>query len=396
MRCVSRIITAGLAASATVGLALMLPSAAGTATARAGGLRQGSAAPPAPQGPHIHLNSVQGGGGSRPWVANPIDFYLYNDTPYTWTLDPTQTTNEVGAGSDWTLLNWAGAPPPQTLQPGQVMHLQSFTQSQGDVNVSVDDAWVGYTFIDVNGGGHLVQVNAGGYYYQAPVRGYSLDGSASSGWTNSTSVFHMATQPSAPANSVGGFINNPVSITIDAKTNPDGAAQALSHFADSDPNTRAFTPTAPPTWSQSDAVPGSATLINTTSTDSELVATTGTTNAETTSLSEEMSWETELGILGVVNESLAVSISGGQEWSTSTETKNGDLMGVKPGDKGWFVKTNQVENVTGNFDFTIYNGLLTYHIQNATFSMPGLTHKDAEGVPIPGTAFTPHTEAYHP
>jgi hypothetical protein len=358
-------------------------------------------APGDPAGhPQIRINYVQGVGPAPPpnWTYN---FYLYNYTPYVWTLDPTETTNlfddAYSQTQPYKLKDWEGAAPPQTLQPGQVMHLEKVSGSAG--SCCYTESWVGYTFTDDHGVRHLAQMHAQPNANGDNLYAYSNDwkGSATTGgWYDSIDVFHMHGAPGAPLNNSGAFMSHPVDINIDAKSNPDGAAQVLSYFQDSDPTTRSFKPTAAPSWTQSDPVPGSARLINTSSAEAELTASTGTTNTESTSLSEKLSWELEVGLFDVANAGVNASIESGQEWSTSNEAENGNRMTVHPCQQGWFIKQNQVQSVTGDFDFAIPAWQVTYHVTNATFSVPGLTHNGADGIPIPGTSFTSHTEEIAP
>lgn len=358
-------------AAALVGGAVLIGGAAGPALAATSTATAQDDAGVQPVGPPAPNNMS-------------FDYRLYNDTPYTWTIDPSGTLSQHWySDTQWTKVDWRGVGPAQTMKPGDVMHLRKESHSTYDANDG-DDDWISYSFTDANGAQHLVRVHAD---YQDHLTSFSMDRSGDD-WVNSTAVFHMAYQPGAEANSVGAFLNKPAEVTIDAAADPKRAADAVSHFSDAGATGKKFTPTADPTWTETDPKPGSATLINATSSPAELTAITGTTNSESTSFSEEIAWETQLGFLGVANAGISASIGSTQEWRVSDTVENGDTMTVPSQKQGSFVKTNDVENVTGNVDFTIYDGLLTYHLKNVTVSMPGLT-KPGQSIPVPGTAFSP-------
>ncbi|MBB2893197.1 hypothetical protein [Flexivirga oryzae] len=356
-------------AAAVAGSVVLVGLAAGPALAATGGQDDSGVQPVGPPAP----NDLS------------FDYRLYNDTPYTWTIQPSGTQSQhLYSNSGWTKVDWRGTGPAETMKPGDVMHLRK--ESKSPYAADGDDDWVSYTFTDADGGQHLVRIHAD---VNDNVTSFSMDkADTDTGWANSTAVFHMAVQPGAEKNSVGAFLNEPAEITVDASTSPDGAADAMTHFTDADATHKAFTPTADPTWTESNPAPGSATLINTTSSPAELTAMTGSTNTESTSLSESLEWDTELGVLGLANAGISASVESGQEWSVSNSVDNGDTMTVPACQQGHFVKTTEVENVTGDFDFTVYNGELTYHIKNVTVSMPGIS-KPGQSIPMPGTAFRP-------
>jgi hypothetical protein len=311
-------------------------------------------------------------------------FDLVNETPYTWTLYPKGTVAEVWGSTDggthwqWIKQAWDGrAIPPQQVLPGQSVSSLS-DEEPGD---SRFDVWVSYEFQDADGGWHLAQAHRDTSYQ---LTSFSNDVDPATGnYTHATATFHMAAQPGGCG--VGAYLDKPADITIDAVAHPDQAATVMAKLPQG--THASYTPTAPPTWRESDPVQGSARLINATSAPAELTATTGSTNSETTDLSMELSWSTKLAILDLANVSIAASVEGGHSFGVSTEVEDGNTMPVQPGRMGWFVKTTQSEHVTGDFVFTL-NGNVTYHVKNATVSMPGVS-KPGQGVPVPGTAFTP-------
>lgn len=312
----------------------------------------------------------------------PDDHYsLTNDTPYVWTLDPSNTVSESWDGR-WEHGEFTPALP-TTLNPGEVLSRSKVTHTPG-FNDGLDQ-WVSYTFTDHDGGRHLVQIHDDNF---ERMTSFSNDWDATGKkWVQSTATFHMAFQPGGGAHDAGAFLNKPVDITIDAAKDPQTAAEVMTKFKDGTDSS--YTPTAKPTWTESNPVQGSSRLINATSADAELEATTGTTNSERTSLSLELGWKTGLDILGFANTSIEASVEGGHAFETSTEVENGNAMTVEPGEMGWFVKTTQDESVTGDFTFT-YAGNVTYHVKNVTVSMPGVS-QPGQGIPVPGTAFTPKT-----
>ncbi len=89
-----------------------------------------------------------------------------------------------------------------------------------------------YTFTDHDGKKHLVRVHANQWDV---LTSFSRDWDpASNSFVNSTATFNMQGQRGAQPNSVDAFLSKPATLTIDAETNPKGAAELISHFHDAD------------------------------------------------------------------------------------------------------------------------------------------------------------------
>ncbi len=320
--------------------------------------------------------------------------YLYNNTPFTFTFEPQWSNINYLDGNQWTPIGnrhwhdiqpaWAWGQPPKTLQPGEVMRMSKSGHSTYDP-FDGHNVWLSYTFTDADGKRHLVQVHDDA---SDILSSFSADWDGSK-FVQTTATFNMQWQPGAPPNSVGAFMTKPAEITIDAKTNPNGAANAMKLFDGA--TNKSYKLTAPPTWSQSDPVQGSAKLINWSSSEAWIKSTTGTLNGQSNSLSAELSWETNLSLLDLATVTVSASVEGGHQWGSTDEVRNGNQMSVDPGQVGWFVKTTQVQSVTGDFNFTAYNGAANYHVTNVTVSQQGVS-RTTNGIPVPGTGFTPHVE----
>ncbi len=125
--------------------------------------------------------------------------WLYNNTPYTWTLDTTQHyMRDKTPGGVIRAIDGHGDQPPRTVPPGGNMSVRKW-------NKSTEDMWVGYRFTDADGRLDLVQIH--GLDTDAPATGYANTWMGDH-WAATSPTFHIAPQPgTGHGNSLGAFLN---------------------------------------------------------------------------------------------------------------------------------------------------------------------------------------------
>jgi hypothetical protein len=187
---------------------------------------------------------------------------------------------------------------------------------------------------------------------------------------------------------------------IDAKTNPDAAADALNSGT-CDPNTCWKTDTDPgsckpwpvPKDQYSDCVPadqnntthyaitsdwgppsvlGDVLYNCSTNIGAETATSVKDEREETTSLSERVSLKLSLKLLGIVGESTEFSVFSKQSESVSTAVEVENAVAVRPGYKGWTVTQVKSGTVTGSAYVTDGVGKVI-QIANLDMSFPGHT-----------------------
>jgi hypothetical protein len=116
------------------------------------------------------------------------------------------------------------------------------------------------------------------------------------------------------------------------------------------------------------------------------------TRGEGTSVSESVSAEVSVGILGVAKESVGFTASSGQSQSFKTGVKISQAVPVKPGFKGW----TDASMLTGVLPGSVYitNGIHLVAVTGIDLTFPGWQGPSVKGLPpvvYSGTA-TPMTE----
>lgn len=162
--------------------------------------------------------------------------------------------------------------------------------------------------------------------------------------------------------------------TIDAKANPDAAADALnSGCAD----------TSKCTWHNDTKItydygPPSilGDVLYNCSDDEYAETAVGVEDErqETTSVSEKVSLKVSLSFLGFAKSSIEADVSSGQAEAVSTSVKVTNSVAVPPGYKGWTVTEIVSGNVTGSAYVTA--GINLIQVKNIDLSFPGYQDPD--------------------
>ena len=203
-------------------------------------------------------------------------------------------------------------------------------------------------------------------------------------YVNSTATFYIS---STSWQQVNCALTHPAEVTIDAAQDPKAATAVMANLWSQGTN-RQFTATAGPTFLTGAWSRGSPVGLN------EILRTGGLptlgggdTKEETTSIGLEVSWSTSLDILGLVNQQVSASITGGRDWTTSLEDSQSYTVDIEPDNQGWLEWAASSAQATGDFTFTwtAPSGLvtpagITYHVNNATVTQPG-RNNGSGGVP---------------
>jgi hypothetical protein len=309
--------------------------------------------------------------GTKCWYA------FINDTPYVMKL----LSADAWFNCCWPkysdrITDRFDGPPAQTLQPGQKT---VFGFTEPGVGSTWDAAEIRWTFTDVNGGKHRADYNID---TNGNPTSYSLDAAADGSFFVSTATFHMAFDADGFPNDIDAVLSHPAEATIDANVSPATATSVMKLF-DQGTN-RSYTPTRGLSFTNTDVNRASARVQNATNEPVTLSLTGGDTHQETTSIGLELRWSASLDILGLVNQTLSASITGGHSWGTSDTTSNAIDIPIDPGDEGWVQTSTTNATVTGNFTFTTPQGI-TYHVLNATVTEPGF----GPNGPVGAVTFSP-------
>jgi hypothetical protein len=271
-------------------------------------------------------------------------------------------------------------PPAQTLQPGQKT---VFGFTEPGVGSSWDAAEIRWTFTDVNGGKHRADYNidtdGNPFLFSLDA---APDGSFNDGASVSTATFHMESANDGYPNDFAAVLSHPAEATIDANTNPAAATSVMKLFEQG--TNRSYTPTTGLSFTNTNFKQASARVQNATNEPVSLRLTGSDTQQETTSIGLELRWSASLDILGLVDQSLSASITGGHSWGTSDTTSNSVEVPIDAGDEGWVQTSTTNATITGNFNFTTPEGI-TYHVLNATVTEPGF----GPNGPIGALTFSP-------
>jgi len=176
-------------------------------------------------------------------------------------------------------------------------------------------------------------------------------------------------------------------VIIDAAKNPDAAAAAMAHWAESTTTNKDFVVTSNPLYSHTPTYSGNAySLPKSYPTPEQHGLSVEHDYSSQWSIGGTLSAETKLGIIGFANASLQVSVTAGHEWTTEHDENQAVTATVDPGTINWMeVYTSQV-TITGNYSFTA-NGT-DYQIDNVTITEPDNPPPSEPQGPFTGYVFT--------
>ena len=315
---------------------------------------------------------------------------LANFLPYTMTLTYSAASQPGGGGGGWCYADGYYDMPSQSIPPGSNMVFQIITET--DIfGTPVAGNWctaeLHYDFTDVDGGQHRCR------YLVGPDRNlyvYSQDLSDGN-YVNSTATFYITETDWLQVNCV---LTHPAEVTIDAAQDPKAATSVLANLWPQGTNQQ-FTTTAGPTFPTGPWSRGSAVVVNDSSGPVTLTLGGGDTKEETTSIGLELSWSTSLDILGLVNQQVSASITGGKDWTTSATDSQSYSVDIDPNHQGWLEWAVSSAQITGDFTFTwtppsggVTPAGITYHINNATVTQPGRNNDPA----VPAVTWRPQVE----
>lgn len=352
---------AAAALSGAVALAVAAPASARSiaATAAAGSSR-----------PTI-LTGEKSVGLGQAECSSWIDTYCYyafiNDTPYTMTL-----TQDMSWYGDHNADGFSG-PPVDTLLPGQ-KEVFGFYEDHHEWM----QAAISYIFHDVDGQKHEADYNIDSNGNPSAT---SNDFNADDQEFESTGTFYMRMDPDGWPNDIDAVLSHPAIVTYDAKTDPDQVASIMAKYW-ADGKDKDFTLLSGPTYSQSTPTRASGVVENTSNEPATLSLSGTDTHEESTSIGASLTWSTELGIFGLVNQKVSATLSGGHQWSTTDKRTDTESDTVPPGDVGCLFDSASMATVTGDFTLTTPEGI-TYHLNNVTVTDP------AQAVNGPAVEFRP-------
>jgi len=181
-----------------------------------------------------------------------------------------------------------------------------------------------------------------------------------------------------PGHEACTILSKPAEFTIDASQDQAAATSLMTNLWPQGTD-RDYTPTTGVTYTpNSPWARGSAMVVNGSSEDVSLTMEAGDSTSETTSLAVTLAWSTSLGILGLVNQKLSASITGGVSWANSVSLSSSEGMTIPAGQQGWLQWCTTSAQVTGDFTFTWTPPSggetpagITYHVNNVTITQPG-------------------------
>lgn len=303
------------------------------------------------------------------WIDTDCYYAFINDTPYEMTL--TQDRTWYGDNYSHGFLAF----PVDRLEPGQ-KEVFGFEEDEHDWI----QAAISYVFTDVDGVRHEADYNIDG---NGNPWATSNDFNADDHEFESTATFHMAHDSDGEPNDIDAVLSHPAVVTYDASTQAAQAASIMTLWPQG--KDRDFTIVSGPTYSQSTFTRASALVENTTKEPATLTLTGTDSHEEATSIGASLTWTTELGLLGLVNQKVSATLSGGHQWSTTDKTINSESVTVPGGDVGCLFDAASEATVTGDFTFTTPQGI-TYHVNNVTVTDPAQATNGPPVVYRPGLA----------
>ena len=168
--------------------------------------------------------------------------------------------------------------------------------------------------------------------------------------------------------SSAGASGSPTSTqTIDAKTDPSGAAQALNMCANG--AQCKFTPVGQPTFALSaPRILGDA-LYNCGGAEAEDTVAISDERSQSTSLETSLSVKASVEILEVAKASIEAEVTNKQMDEVSTKTTQTNSVSVEPGEIGWTETQVPVATLTGTYSIT--NGGNQINVTNVALALPG-------------------------
>jgi hypothetical protein len=331
-------------------------------------------------------------------------YFLTNYLPYTLTLTSPVDGTTGRQNGDQGEYPWTSNLPYASIPPGGDSWFELISETT-IIGTPMNGNWasceLNYDFTDINGGKHrcTYTVNNSGYVWVVSMD-LAADGTT---YVGSTEVFQI-TPNAGPHQNVPGYeactiLSKPAEVTIDAGQDLAGATSVMANLwpQGTDPD---YTPTTGVTYTpNSPWARGSAMVVNGTSADVSLTMLAGDSTSETTSLDVTLAWSTTLSILGLVNQKLSASISGGESWQQSVSLSSSEGMTIPAGQQGWLEWCTTSAQVTGDFTFTwtppsggYTPAGITYHVNNVTITQPGYSagsvtwQPNSEAIPSPASS----------
>jgi hypothetical protein len=327
------------------------------------------------------------------------NYSIINCLPYTMTLTYSATQNP-----NFNVGFVFGYSPAGSIPPGSVTTF--WVQEMWPEGLPVDppppsDEWTSvelhYDFTDVNGGKHrclytVSQHDGIPYVYSQDYQ----DGN----YVNTTATFEILPgfgQWPYP-HGVAAVLTQDEETTIDASQDLAAATSVIANLWPQGTNKDFTATTDSPTFQTGPWTRGSAVVNNATTEPVTLQLQGGDTTSETTSIALTLSWSSSLDILGLVNQSVSASITGGHDWSTSVMDSQSYSVTINPAQKGWLEWAVSSATITGDFTFTwqppintpgVPIGKINYHVINATVTEPGRGQDPA----VPAITWEPHLES---
>lgn len=281
-----------------------------------------------------------------------------NLTPYTWTLDNSQTPNETYTVN-----------PPTTLAPGQTASWSTPPLGQ----YATQDT--SYFFTDAAGVKHCVLIAEsadGSHFTDAEY----LD-TASNMYREATD-FHIAGDPDGHAGHFDALWNSPTTVRIDNTSDPADAAAAVNYDLPRAVGDVKWTPAdgAKATFHITGANRATSLVYNHSDAPATVVQGHDTAKGETTSLGEDVTASVSTKVFGFASKT-AASVTSDQEWG-STDSVGVDVDSeVDPGHVGWIDKRTDVASLTGELIFTTPEGI-TFDISNVSISQGDIVNKNGQ------------------
>ena len=304
------------------------------------------------------------------WIDTYCYYAFINDTPYTMQL--IQDTSWYGDHN----ADGFSAFPVETLLPGQ-KEVFGFYEDHHEWM----QAAISYIFNDVDGQKHEADYNidSNGNPWAT-----SNDFNADDQEFESTGTFYMRSDGDGEPNDIDAVLSHPAIVTYDAKTNPDEVASIMTQYW-ADGKDKDFTLLSGPTYSHSTYTRASGVVENTSNEAASLTLSATDSHEESTSIGASLTWSTELGIFGLVNQKVSATLSGGHQWSTTDKTIDTESVTVPAGDVGCLYDSASMATVTGNFTVTTPEGI-TYHLNDVTVTDPAQAANGPAAEYVPGRA----------
>ena len=211
-------------------------------------------------------------------------------------------------------------------------------------------------------------------------------------YVDSTDTFYITLQN---GDQVGCVLTHPVEVTIDAAQDPKAATSVMGNLWPQGTDQQ-FTTTAGPDFVKGAWSRGSPVVVNESAGAVQLSLGGSDTKEETTSISLELGWSASLDILGLINQQVSASVTGGKAWSSSVTDGQSYTVTIEPGNQGWLEWAAESAQITGDFTFTwtppaqgVTPAGITYHVTNATVTEPGRNGKPAD----PAITWQPYVKA---